>query len=875
MGDELDAFDLPRASQSGEASMGTISESVEPDREHLEDNQASLLNNALQNYYGRHADFIQLESDLNDLGYSDNQVQDISVSAHQERIYRIQHNGEPSDLTLNQLEFLSSQSGFEIGQTTIRTDDEGRQYVDDRRVRDIDGVPSKLYLPIRIPFNPLTNQQETHLLYDESIINDITLENPDITDTNIIINTDISQHNIEASSQLITQYLASRHTDQDRLVLRRNIQALPGLENTQNIREKLLQLFTDIDNEQQFRLDNDGRPRGLTAEEWEHIDDNSQSLGYFGQPILTTQSDPPVRYFFTGTGYTIINDTYSKVNNRTLTPENNRQLDLYATDYLTNTNNDPLVLSQNMLSSINYDQTDPSQFSTRLEIEDIAEKYEAERMFRENNGGRPSQISVLQYEFMLNHSLSPLGNDRVEPRYTGEPLTIQDRNGVNVVGFHSYDSNIPELIMIPTDDIINSLIDNGVYTRPLDTTPDPDTLLPPDSLITPLDIQPPQTRLQDVLSQLTNGPITNPIFTGSIVPPISGPPIVPGTTIPVDPITGDAILVPTPAEQVERYEQFFNDNQSLYVGFRNTFRDLLPVFTGATGGYFALSIERIKDKSLMRSVIIEEQRLLEILEAKIDNRIEGLVAMEGGRKSRERIGGQRLADVERLQRQLERNPGSTQIPLALEPALKSLENIKSKIQRLEDITKRLESEIDDTQRVTGGIINKIERLINQDYELLNDIRRHAPQILTGISVGTTLGLVLSGYLFPTYADIDDPYIMADNVEYNKPIEKDINIKRSKEVKKPMPDEIIQPAPLVKVHRVVNRQFIPTKDNGSRPLSFTDIQSLKSTLNKEELNNLKGKYLVFGNDNSVNQIPTDDKCKQIIGNDNIFQRPIHR
>lgn len=874
MGDELDAFDLPRASQSGEASIGTISESVQPDRNLEENNQATILNNTLENYYGANVDFIQLERNLADLGYSDDQIDDISIGAHQERTYRFQHNGEPSDLTLNQLDYLATQDNFNIGQTTIKTDEDGRQYVDDRRVRDLDGGASRLYLPIPIPFNPLTNNQETNLEYDESIMNDITLENPDPSDTSIVINTDISQENVEAVSVLITQYLAGSHRDQDKLVLRRNIQALPGLQNTQNIRGKLIDLFTDIDNEQQFRLDNDGRPRGLTPEEWEYVEDNQNRLGYYGQPILTTQSEPPVRYFYSRQSYTIIDDTYSQVNIRTLTPENNRELDLYAMDYLTNSNSDPSVLSQNMLSAINYDNTNPREFSIRLQVEDLAEKYEAERRFRENNDGRPSQISALQYEFMLNHSLSPLENDRVEPRYTGEPLTIQDRNGVNVVGFHSYDSNIPELIMIPSDDIINSLIDSGAYTRPTpDTTPDPDTLLPPDSLITPLDKPP-------IIPPILPPP---PIPSGVIVPPIAGPPIVPGTTIPVDPITGDAILVPTPEEQVERYEQFFNDNQSLYVGFRNTFRDLLPVFTGATAGYFAFSLSRIRNKNTIQEIITSEKQLLNTLYNRIqskEDQIQGeldIIRARGGglqpQTSDQSAPGTSPADPDFDIAEYVRTRSRT---------LSQLEDIETLIDQNQASVDRLQEELNDSVRHTESIQRRIDEMLNMDYKILQEIQEYAPQILTGISVGTTLGLVLSGYLFPTYANINDPYIMADNIEYNKQKDEPKIPKIPTEQKKVpfvdpdfLYDEKLQPAPLVKVHRVVNRQFIPTKDNGSRPLSFTDIQSLKSTLNKEELNNLKGKYLVFGNDNSVNQIPTDDKCKQIIGNDNIFKRPIHR
>ena len=53
----------------------------------------------------------------------------------------------------------------------------------------------------------------------------------------------------------------------------------------------------------------------------------------------------------------------------------------------------------------------------RLQTEDLVNTLNQERIFRSQNNGRPSDISELQYEFMLNHALSP-----GEPRYTGEPL---------------------------------------------------------------------------------------------------------------------------------------------------------------------------------------------------------------------------------------------------------------------------------------------------------------------------------------------------------------------------------------------------------------------------------------------------------------------
>ena len=70
---------------------------------------------------------------------------------------------------------------------------------------------------------------------------------------------------------------------------------------------------------------------------------------------------------------------------------------------------------------------------------------------------------------------------------------------------------------------------------------------------------------------------------------------------------------------------------------------------------------------------------------------------------------------------------------------------------------------------------------------------------------------------------------------------------------------------------VERNF-PVKTNRGKPLSYKEIQELKATLSSSELNNLKGKYLIFGTDNRPN-VEIKDNCKSIIGETQIFKRPI--
>ena len=172
------------------------------------------------------------------------------------------------------------------------------------------------------------------------------------------------------------------------------------------------------------------------------------------------------------------------------------------------------------------------------------------------------------------------------------------------------------------------------------------------------------------------------------------------------------------------------------------------------------------------------------------------------------------------------------------------------------------------------IYDRLTNLINLDYTILQDVNRYSPQILQGISVGSTLGLVLSGYLFPTYERIDDPYIFADNIEYRPP---DRKIDQPKKKEKPF--NIQAPAEIKSgsINSRLNKKeevkaFIPTKNNvRGKPLSYKQIQEYKSTLSSIELQSLKGKYLIFDDDNNISRV--DDHCKSVIKEQQIFKRPI--
>ena len=167
---------------------------------------------------------------------------------------------------------------------------------------------------------------------------------------------------------------------------------------------------------------------------------------------------------------------------------------------------------------------------------------------------------------------------------------------------------------------------------------------------------------------------------------------------------------------------------------------------------------------------------------------------------------------------------------------------------------------------------------------MQDINRYNPQILFGFSIGQTLGLALSGYLFPEYIDIsdNDEFIKADNRNYNTDEKKEQN-KTDKPKKPKLPFNVqiqngknsIQTGPLEnhnKINPLPARNFIPQKEQGvGRPLSYTEIMNYKSTLSTSELDNLKNKFLIFGADNNI--IKKESTCKSIVGETIISKRKV--
>ena len=235
------------------------------------------------------------------------------------------------------------------------------------------------------------------------------------------------------------------------------------------------------------------------------------------------------------------------------------------------------------------------------------------------------------------------------------------------------------------------------------------------------------------------------------------------------------------------------------------------------------------------------------------------------------------ADPQLLQREVDLT--AQQLAASNRRLTEILEEINEATEDLDEIS----DELQDATVSRLEINNRLDNLLEMNRQILNDIARYNPQILQGFQIGTTLGLVLSGYFFPTYIDIDDDkeFIKADNINYNPDFIKKQKEQREKRKKsnKPKPLKDLQAGKITagegissRIQQPIVRSFIPVKSSSNgKPLTYQQIQDYKSTLNEEELSRLRGKMLIFGENKKV--FTKDDKCKSVQGTNIINKIPV--
>lgn len=940
MGDEVevDSFEIPLHEQSGLVDKGTI------DRTNLQElqQQAGALNNVLNRYYSGELNFGSVLPELQNLGYSQERAQQLRRIAQTERTIRIQvgganvqqHNaGTPSNLTPNQLEAIDRADLPIGGRFHIYTGDDGRQFIYDYRVREDDGTPARFFLPAPEEFNPLTlsQQQEQEQRLQDAAPSFLIRLDPFNYPTGQNPDDDFSYSDKTLLDRLSQDYLENP-TPESLNSLRENIDLFLG-DDARNVfdgDDKLNQFLIDIQYEADFRAQNNGRPQLLSQQEYDFLtthpdyafNPNSivyETLGtdtryYYDAfrgraravPTLDSRGDVvsqdvtadqlrdvlPSSVVFRGplyqppdetlsvrtAGGALNNDEQARLRNDMAQTING---DISYRDFLQGLNSEydlnseqffdiaQIVLQRNAGESISEQDALYTGFYTdepvyvwtdrgRTTMSQNPQDYI--NVFGDRPQVRESVDRIQRTWRTTNYAVRAATN--LDPRVQGVPVQPQ----TYVIEQLETGSLDPELI--PPPDFLQDRPQNDVNITPEDRQPRTDYYTRPP--------QPTDIPVQNVLEQLAEGGITGPLQR------LPSPSVIAGQqTAPVDPETGENIRAPLPQEQVQRYQEYFNSRQSEFTAFRNMARDILPLFGGAFGGYFAFSLARSRERGTIQEILQQERRFLDALQVRMENLQENL---ERSKQETSRLTERFIFEEAELTRIEQRDPAGFLVPrerLILNKQ-REVETILQQLTQAESNLDSLEMDILNEEISRLEVNSRVDNLVETDRRILTDIYAFNPQILQGFQIGTTLGIVLSGYFFPTYVDIEDDgdFIKADNINYNPK-----TLDEKKKEKDPLPDKPRQPFNIMKAEQMIidntisnnnkiiqpiKRNFIPVKEgNRGANLTYKEIQEYKATLTPSELKNLAGQSLIFGVDDYVLKKP--DKCMSVQNETNIIKQ----
>ena len=902
--EETDILDLPEHLQSGLTDNRTISE-VNAVTLFQEQQQAGQLDAVLNTYYGQHStnqNVNAMRESLVELGYTEERIDSIVSSAETEHEYRSTH-GHASNLAPNQLEYLDA-NNVRMYDLVISSDDPdnpdnpGRLYYLDRRVHDVDGEPVRVYLPPAIEFDPLTREQRREATQREDILSYIYIE-PTIPEVASAGGRELTQDQRIQISAITMIYLNGEGTEADKLQYTHNIQQIRGISDVMNIEGILYQYFLDVDFEKKYRDQNNGLPQGITQEQYDWMRQHQRTYRYIGQPILFTEDG--TAYYHTDGGQMLVPtqewlDQHHPAapragdGTRLLSNEEERRVNVEIANYYTTPERTDEEFLHRLQDIVHLNPEDPNDNAISISLNNLVSDASTERQYRQDNNGRPSQLSQLQYEYLRTKTV----DQSVGHRWMDEQITMMGGQLVYRSQL-DYQSNF---ISVPTDEQIQDFIEAGIWTPPETPEYGPDIPDIQDRVPPPRRDVPEHPHQHEPEAPEVEPVVDVPGLTEPIDIP-DGPPVVPGQTEPIDPVTQEPIPVPDLDEQVARYERYFNDNQELYLGFREVYANILPVFTGVVGGFFAFSFKKIQERNTILEIVNDQIRFLEQAQQRIDNLIErneqAMDRLNNLRQLEQQydiLGQDDLALLQQFRGLLagtEENPDADPArlrQLVQQQAQRLADNNRDLLRIRDDILQAemdadsLAMDIANTQNLLPQQIrDNLNRLIQVDYEILSDIAVYQGDIATGINIGTTLGLVLSGYLFPTYESLEDPYITADNIEYRpqpKKIEDKEEPEKLENIDKfqPRDVEIETGAKYPKIVHPMTKTFTPYKQ-GSKPLTYSQIQEYKQTLSSSELNNLTDKFLIFADDGK-NVLPVKDHCKNVVKKtDQLIQRKIRR
>ena len=895
--EDLDAMNFPKDMQSGNIDNNRISEIGDK----IEADQSVSLNTQLQSFYNTKynaqtegSQQTALLQNLVDLGYSDERAQTIADMAVGEQIYRHTHDGEPSGLAGNQIEFLRDIG--QLGAPRIFSNRDGTQFIMNDRIRNADDMPTRMNLPPPIDFNVLTLSQQEEISQIEDIQKDVILE-----DTGDEIETGFNNEQSNQISALTQSYLHSDHSRASQLQFRNNIQQIPGLDNIQYIEEYLTGYFNDIENEIEFRENNDGLPQLISQDQYDFLKTNQKAYGYTGQPIYAIPETSSL-YFFNLQGRKQIIPTQEEV-------------DIYYTpsEGTKPAINPETIQLPNSLTGGAADEEDRPlgemlRNPERLVLSPV-EDLEIRTIMSDTITGKIKyndflndldnyDISNQQYFDVVKSVIDnrPTQFNREDLANTNEHLD----NLIYLVGQRSPSGDTTRFTILNENDYRTYMSRQGI-----DDAHVQEDIEGQNSQFRTLHARIISERGQRLGGQEVSRKV---LITDLPVIPVEAPEIPNPTGPPtwrLDPdwdefqaTTGpteeQAIIMPNELssdggvateEEIESYRKYYENNQELYSGFRETYKHIFPVFTGLVGGFYSFSLNRLRNRNIINTFLQEEINLLNDLQGRIDIRLNTVNELNDRAENlinREEFSDRMLRDIqEEFDAGGRRGPRGLQILQDdLTQRSRQLSGIREEITETRDLLNFFDrTNIYDIELRTN-INERITRIINNDYTILADIQRYSPQILQGFSIGQTLGYILQGYIFPTYAeDLPDKYTSIEDepeFESSNPTTDGTTRKQNIDMIKPKitaPPEQIQSGPIHgKKMAVFTSGATPLRaNNEGKTLTRSQIEEYKSLLNPDELKTLSKKMLIFGEDGGVNQVNVNNKCKSLYQDTTIYNK----
>ena len=961
--DEIGILRNP-AEQSGNFDRGHIQER----RAAMTGDDAAVLNEIQNHYYAGQLDYTDLESHLRDAGYSDDQVTTLANSFHAEYSYRNTHDGTPSNLAPNQITYLYDQFRGNIrGVHIIYPDDPSIPPTTySAGIHEEGGFAEvELPLPAALPVDVLTDSQKNQLQQAQQIadiLNENVANQPPTGRTRALNDFDRRVIN-EGLNNFYTG-----QTDLVGLAnyLTTNIFELNNLNNNNQIISNILM---DAQTEKTYRQNNNGRPRAISQQLFDYIRNNNLqsvydqlggregSIQYTGQPIYIV-SGTNTYYIMTPTGRAILPvlDDQGQPTDPDLLPTTiERQLP----SQLLRIGGQGAEISREQGTGLR------SQFNEGLTIEQQNKLADTTALLMNQDLNLTAYLMLInqqynlsqnQYRYLIQYIVENPHLETTQEElnqvnlYSDQvlfPIVIEQtgRNDVLTEGqyrnYLSQRGNTDEEI----DNIINPIkvrFDRAHEVQVYGQITSHTEIRPSGgggvgNLLGQLSYG--SIRPQDVIDAYNNQQPAavrqDPVTEQPIIPQREPVSLDPPEIEPLDPnyrpevtITPSAIPVPSaiglgePHEreridtsrfepsleeniEIRGYKNYYESNQSLYVGFREQFKDILPSVTGMIGSGISFSFFRARDRGYLGQVLRQNRILLDLLLHRLEEQATQLAntiqrreenrqrleeAREQRRQTQELFGEEEIAIQQRQDplgvAQLRNilpadligqiDEGTIEIVGNLfQDEIDRINNLEAEINLIENDIQQLENDLTNTQTERVRINEEFTDIINRDYSLLQEIQENLPQILQGFTIGVALGQVLSGYVFPTYIE-DDQKSEANKIDDFKypTFEKKVSHKKSKSNNPQAPPEeknkeIILTGTLDKPYRsdeYFNQNIIPAQMKYSRskgrPLNGRELREIKSILNKEELERFEGKNLFFS---PKGKIETKDasKCMSLV------------